>query len=91
MAFITDTEYEQLLADSEKLKEVSNDIKVVVDSVKDILVKFNLMDLVTSEEKPSKMKVMSKIGGAVSSIMMGHEDLNLLPDSVLEIIKKYTK
>ncbi len=107
MAFITDTEYKKLLADSEKLnevtseykglladseklKEVTADIKVVADTVKGILERFNLMDLITSEEKPTRMKVMSKVGGAVSSIMLGHEDLNLLPDDVLVIIKKYT-
>ena len=92
MPFVSEQEYDLLKARSEKLSEVAADLEIVKNTLSGFVTRFNLQDLLNEGKMPSKMKLMSRMGGVLSEVMMSGDSLDdLFSNEFFEVLKKYAK
>lgn len=92
MPFVTEQEYDLLLARSEKLTEVASDIEVIKKTISGFVQRFKLEDLLEEGKMPGKMKMMSRMGGVLSEVMMSGDSLDdLFTKEFIEVLAKYAK
>ena len=74
------------------MSEVAADLEIVKNTLSGFVTRFNLQDLLNEGKMPSKMKLMSRMGGVLSEVMMSGDSLDdLFSNEFFEVLKKYAK
>lgn len=89
MVQITSEQYADFVRKSKELEQITSDVRAAINGINETLEVLGLSDLFQEGKTPGKKQVFSRITKTVTSVMVGHIDMEkIMTAEKLELIQR---